>query len=140
MLIFIVLFTRTSGTRFQIIGRRTSVLCWSVIVHVAKFLILSSLEPTEKQVANDLSMIRSKIRRLPGIHQATLRAMLEHLAKVSANQKYNKMDAKNLAVVFGPVLMGDETPVAGLDILTMPKVSVFTIRARLMQSLDPRTS
>jgi Rho GTPase-activating protein 12/27 len=73
-------------------------------------------------MANNFAMIRSKIRRLPGIHQATLRAMLEHLAKVSANQKSNKMDAKNLAVVFGPVLLGEEAPVAGLDILTMPKV------------------
>lgn len=68
-------------------------------------------------------MIRSKIRRLPGIHQATLRAMLEHLGKICANQKYNKMDAKNLAVVFGPVLLGEDAPLAGMDILAMPKVS-----------------
>ena len=67
-------------------------------------------------------MIRSKIRRLPAIHQATLRAMLEHLFKVAANQKFNKMDAKNLAVVFGPVILGEEALPAGMDILTMTKV------------------
>jgi hypothetical protein len=91
-------------------------------------------------MANDFAMIRSKIRRLPGIHQAALRAMLEHLAKVSANQKNNKMDAKNLAVVFGPVLLGEEAPVAGLDILTMPKVSFHKpglVVGCLNKSFDP---
>jgi hypothetical protein len=68
-------------------------------------------------------MIRGKIRRLPAIHQATLRAMLEHLAKVAANHKYNKMDAKNLAVVFGPVLLGEEPITGSTDILMMSKVS-----------------
>ena len=86
------------------------------------------LDSTDRHMANNFAMIRSKIRRLPGIHQATLRAMLEHLAKVSANQKTNKMDGKNLAVVFGPVLLGEEAPVAGLDILTMPKVGLQTLR------------
>ncbi|KIM29131.1 hypothetical protein M408DRAFT_128687 [Serendipita vermifera MAFF 305830] len=78
-------------------------------------------EGRERYLANNLAMVRSKIRRLPSIHQATLRAMLEHLAKITANQKHNKMDAKNLAVVFGPVLLGEDTPMAGLDLLTMPK-------------------
>lgn len=87
---------------------------------------LICFDSTDRHMANNFAMIRSKIRRLPGIHQATLRAMLEHLAKVSANQKSNKMDAKNLAVVFGPVLLGEEAPVAGLDILTMPKVGLQT--------------
>jgi hypothetical protein len=68
-------------------------------------------------------MIRGKIRRLPAVHQATLRAMLEHLAKVTANHKYNKMDAKNLAVVFGPVLLGEEAITGSTDILMMSKVS-----------------
>lgn len=67
-------------------------------------------------------MIRGKIRRLPPIHQATLRAMLEHLAKVNANKPSNRMDAKNLAVVFSTVIFGEETLPSGVDILNVAKV------------------
>lgn len=91
---------------------------------VFKFPIVDRVQYTEdrdKHFANNFAMIRSKIRRLPAIHQATLRAMLEHLSKVVANQKFNKMDAKNLAVIFGPVILGEEALPAGVDILTMTK-------------------
>jgi hypothetical protein len=76
-------------------------------------------------------MIRGKIRRLHPVHQATLRAILEHLMKVAANSKHNKMDAKNLAVVFGPVILGEETVSTPIDILTMSKVDglIITIYA-----------
>ncbi|PVG02244.1 RhoGAP-domain-containing protein [Serendipita vermifera] len=78
-------------------------------------------ESREKHLSSNLAMIRGKIRRLPPIHQATLRAILEHLTKVVANAKYNKMDAKNLAVVFGPVILGEEALSTPVDILTMSK-------------------
>lgn len=77
---------------------------------------------TEKHIANNFSWIRGKIRRLPVIHQTTLRAMLEHLGKIAANSKQNKMDAKNLAVVFGPVLLGEEPATGSMDILMISKV------------------
>lgn len=48
--------------------------------------------------------------------------MLEHLSKVAENAKSNKMDAKNLAVVFGPVLLGEDPIGSNVDILTMSKV------------------
>ncbi|KAG8823943.1 hypothetical protein FRC19_002817 [Serendipita sp. 401] len=91
---------------------------------VFKFPMSERFEYTkdrDRYLSNNLAMIRSKIRRLPAIHQSTLRAMLEHLAKVAANQKSNKMDAKNLAVVFGPVILGEEPLPAGVDLLTMTK-------------------
>ncbi|KAG8831371.1 hypothetical protein FRC17_003252 [Serendipita sp. 399] len=91
---------------------------------VFKFPMLERMEYTkdkDRHLSNNLATIRSKIRRLPAIHQSTLRAMLEHLAKVAANQKYNKMDAKNLAVVFGPVILGEESLPTGMDLLTMTK-------------------
>ncbi|CAG8529910.1 6537_t:CDS:10, partial [Acaulospora colombiana] len=59
--------------------------------------------------------------------KATLRAILEHLTKVVANVKYNKMDAKNLAVVFGPVILGEEALSTPVDILAMSKVSSLMI-------------
>jgi len=56
-------------------------------------------------------VLRSKIRRLPGVHKATLKALVEHLSRVASHANKNKMDAKNLAIVFSPVVFGeDEIP------------------------------
>lgn len=44
--------------------------------------------------------LRGRLRRLPPIHQTTFQAIIEHLARVSSRAKDNKMDAKNLAVLF----------------------------------------
>jgi hypothetical protein len=52
--------------------------------------------------------------------------MLEHLAKVDANQEFTRMDAKNLAVVFSTVIFGEESLPSGIDILHIAKVS-FTV-------------
>lgn len=54
------------------------------------------------------------------VHQATLRVLLEHLARVAAHSEKNKMDARNLAIVFGTVIFGeDEMPKSGGDLLTV---------------------
>lgn len=65
-------------------------------------------------------LLRSKIRRLPPVHQATLKALVEHLARVVALSDKNKMDAKNLAIVFGGVVFGeDDIAKGGADLLTI---------------------
>lgn len=48
------------------------------------------------------------MRRLPPVHQATLRLLIEHLARVAAHRDRNKMDPKNLSIVFGGLLFGDD--------------------------------
>ena len=54
------------------------------------------------------------MRRLPSVHQATLKAVVEHLARVAAQSEKNKMDVRNLAIVFGGVIFGeDEIPKGG---------------------------
>jgi hypothetical protein len=58
--------------------------------------------------SNNFMLLRSKIRRLPPVHQATLKAVVEHLARVIAFSDKNKMDAKNLAIVFGGVIFGED--------------------------------
>ncbi|KAF9023411.1 hypothetical protein BDZ89DRAFT_955713 [Hymenopellis radicata] len=69
--------------------------------------------------SNNFAVLRSKMRRLPIVHQATLRALLEHLARVVSFYEKNKMDARNLAIVFGGVIFGeDEMPKAG-DLLSI---------------------
>lgn len=63
---------------------------------------------------------------MPDIHQNTLRAIIEHLGKVAAKAEINKMTAKNLAVVFGKALFGeDELPKDGdLSSYSFGKVSL----------------
>ena len=64
-------------------------------------------------------LLRSKMRRLPPVHLATLKAVVEHLARVAAQSDKNKMDAKNLAIIFGTVIFGeDEMPKNG-DLLSV---------------------
>ena len=70
-------------------------------------------------------LLRSKMRRLPPVHQATLKAIVEHLTRVAARSDKNKMDAKNLAIVFGSVIFAeDEVPKEG-DLLSVQMIKVF---------------
>lgn len=46
------------------------------------------------------------INALPDPNYATLRAMTLHLHRVTNNAAKNRMIANNLAIVFGPTLMG----------------------------------
>ncbi|KAF7322697.1 Glucosamine 6-phosphate N-acetyltransferase [Mycena chlorophos] len=81
---------------------------------------LQHTEDIAEHQANKFMLLRSKIRRLPPVHQATLKVLLEHLARVVAKSAENKMDAKNLAIVFGGVIFGeDDTPKAGADLLNL---------------------
>jgi len=74
--------------------------------------------------ANGFVVLRSKIRRLPGVHRATLKAVVEHLFRVASHADKNKMDAKNLAIVFSPVVFGeDEIPQGDLLSVQPTKVS-----------------
>lgn len=64
------------------------------------------------------------MRRLPPVHQATLRLLIEHLARVAAHKDRNKMDPKNLSIVFGGLLFGeDEMPKDG-NVLTVAQTKV----------------
>ena len=98
----------------------------------------------DEHVANEFSVLRSKIRRLPPIHQATLRALVEHLARVAANSDKNKMDPKNLAIVFGSVIFGEDEMPKGGDILGMQSWKVtyrcyHRWKIRPLTALTPRT-
>jgi hypothetical protein len=69
--------------------------------------------------SNHFALLRSKIRRLPPVHRATLRALIEHLARVASHADKNKMDAKNLAIVFGAVIFGEDEIPKGGDLLSV---------------------
>ncbi|KAL0573648.1 hypothetical protein V5O48_008320, partial [Marasmius crinis-equi] len=72
-----------------------------------------------------------KMRRLPPVHQATLKALVEHLARVASHSEKSKMDPKNLAIVFGGVIFGeDEVPKSG-DLL----INMQNFKDSLMEDL-----
>lgn len=73
----------------------------------------------EEHVANNFPVLRSKLRRLPPVHQATLRCLVEHLARVASRSQRNKMDPRNLAIVFGGVIFGEDDLPKGGDILSI---------------------
>ncbi|PPQ88087.1 hypothetical protein CVT25_014385 [Psilocybe cyanescens] len=87
-------------------------------------------EDREEHFSNNFMLLRSKIRRLPPVHQATLKSIIEHLSRVVARSSKNKMDAKNLAIVFGGVIFGDDEMPKGGDLL-----SVQTVKDTVMEDL-----
>ncbi|KAJ7102322.1 hypothetical protein B0H15DRAFT_943256 [Mycena belliarum] len=92
---------------------------------VFRFALPDRIQHSEDRAdhqSNNFVLLRSKIRRLPPVHQATLKAILEHLSRVVACNDRNKMDAKNLAIVFGGVIFGeDDIPKTG-DLLNMASI------------------
>jgi len=72
-------------------------------------------------------LLRSKMRRLPAVHQATLKAIVEHLARVVATNEKNKMDAKNIAIVLGGAIFGEDELPKGGDLLS---VQTYKVRAQ----------
>ena len=56
---------------------------------------------------------------MPPVHQATLKAIVEHLAKIASHSEKNKMDPKNLAIVFGSVIFGEDDMPKGGDLLSV---------------------
>ncbi|KAI0768636.1 hypothetical protein BD413DRAFT_563758 [Trametes elegans] len=92
-------------------------------------------EGIDEHTANNFTVLRSKMRRLPAIHQATLRAIVEHLAKVAVHADKNKMDPKNLAIVFGSVIFGEDEIPKGVDLL-----SVQSWKDSLMEDLITNAS
>lgn len=81
------------------------------------------MSPVEHQNQNFV-LLRSKMRRLPQVHQATLKALVEHLARVVSHSDKNKMDARNLAIVFGGMIFGDDEMPKGGDLLSVQSTKV----------------
>ncbi|KAF7367212.1 Glucosamine 6-phosphate N-acetyltransferase [Mycena sanguinolenta] len=85
--------------------------------------------------SNNFVLLRSKIRRLPPVHQATLKAVVEHLARVIAFSDKNKMDAKNLAIIFGGVIFGEDDISKGEKASAGDLLTLQTMKDSLMEDL-----
>jgi hypothetical protein len=69
------------------------------------------------------------VRSLPEVNYETLRYLIFHLARLAANQAVNKMDPKNLAIVFGPNLIRDP------DLKVSTMVSDMAHHYRILETL-----
>ncbi|XP_069365488.1 rho GTPase-activating protein 23-like isoform X7 [Maniola hyperantus] len=49
--------------------------------------------------------LRRLVHALPEAHYETLKYLIQHLRRVVAHSAFNKMEARNLAIVFGPTLV-----------------------------------
>ncbi|XP_048504870.1 uncharacterized protein LOC105687120 isoform X4 [Athalia rosae] len=65
------------------------------------FIDADKIEDPRRRMAT----IRKLLRELPEHHFETLKYLLFHLKKVVDHSEVNKMEAKNLAIVFGPTLV-----------------------------------
>ena len=58
----------------------------------------------EKNKSKRIKSIQSELSKIPTAHRETLKVLLLHLQNVQEFNDKNKMDAKNLATIFGPCL------------------------------------
>lgn len=59
----------------------------------------------QEHIQTGFAALKGRIRRLPAINQATLRAIVQHAAKIASHAEQNKMTASNLSIIFGPLLL-----------------------------------
>merc|ERR1719394_1392205 len=65
------------------------------------FIEASKIDVASKR----LDSLRKLIRDLPEIHLETLKYLVSHLCQVAEHSALNKMEVRNLAIVFGPTLV-----------------------------------
>ena len=66
------------------------------------FIDASNIEDSTTRLNTLRHLVKNK---LPIPHRETLQAMVQHLCKVAEKSETNKMDLRNLAIVFGPTLV-----------------------------------
>jgi hypothetical protein len=84
---------------------------YPAFIDAASKLLIYFLDNTLTVTGNDDDILRrdslhAVINSLPDSNYATLRAITLHLHRVTKNSSANRMNASNLAIVFGPTLMG----------------------------------
>lgn len=91
------------------------------------FIDADKIEDPQRRMAT----IRKLLRDLPEHHFETLKHLMFHLKKVVEHSEANKMDAKNMAIVFGPTLM----KASGSRDNVMTMVTDMSHQCRIVESL-----
>ncbi|KAG0274805.1 hypothetical protein BGZ95_009440 [Linnemannia exigua] len=104
----------------------------------ADFMEAISLPQNEAKVQT----FKDLMDRLPVAHYATLKVLLEHLDRVTEQDKINLMNAKNLSVVFGPTLMRNPDPSREIMDMTFKNLTIefLIVHTRDLFSFDSRQS
>lgn len=77
---------------------------------VLSYILTQSSENEDEVLRRD--SLHAIINDLPDPNYATLRALTLHLHRVIENSAVNRMSTQNLAIVFGPTLMGTDSNLA----------------------------
>lgn len=88
------------------------------------FLIILAADQSPER-ARELKRL---VHALPEAHYETLKYLIQHLRRVVAHSSFNKMEARNLAIVFGPTLVR----AASDDMLAM--VNDMSSQCRIIES------
>ncbi|EJD08251.1 RhoGAP-domain-containing protein [Fomitiporia mediterranea MF3/22] len=64
-------------------------------------------------------VMRDLVRKLPIEHYRTLGRLMLHFHRIQLNAKVNLMNAQNLGVIFGPILMRSEYPSQQIEIASI---------------------
>ena len=80
-----------------------------------------------KDYPSAISSLQRRLRRLAAPNQATLKALLEHLARVAKHEAVNKMTASNLSLIFSAFVFGEDS-VSLETIKNTTKVRLFASR------------
>lgn len=91
------------------------------------FIDADKIEDPQRRMAT----IRKLLRDLPEYHFETLKHLMFHLGRVIDHSQINKMEAKNLAIVFGPTLV--RTSGSRDNMVTM--VTDMSHQCRIIESL-----
>ena len=84
---------------------------------------------SESDGTTRLAAIKRLLDQLPEPHYSTLRYLVGHLARVAAKSSLNKMEARNLAIVFGPTL------IRPADDSTVTMVTDMSHQCRIVETL-----
>ncbi|SJX64111.1 related to GTPase-activating protein beta-chimerin [Sporisorium reilianum f. sp. reilianum] len=72
--------------------------------------LIKVVESKTEDVAGKLGLVKQLVDRLPRQHFCTLQHLVLHLYRVQERSADNRMNARNLGVVFGPTLMRSADP------------------------------
>ncbi len=82
---------------------------------MSEFLHLQQTSPSEPSL-DDLSALKALIHTLPPPNYATLKYLIQHLAKVAQHRDMNKMTPVSLSIVFGPNIFHCGDGIQGLQL------------------------
>lgn len=103
-------------------------IIFSFLIMFSSFITVLLLFAAADRSPDRARELRRLVHALPEAHYETLKYLIQHLRRVVEHSAFNKMEARNLAIVFGPTLVR----AASDDMLTM--VNDMSSQCRIIES------